>query len=537
MVINVALVGSLTRNAWLGLLVGAGWLVWMRRRRLLLIALPAALAFVVLAPVPVLARALSVTNLSDESSYDRLCMLEAGARMVAEHPLFGIGPNMVERLYPIYRHATASRLNVPHLHDSYIQLAAERGLPALASYLALLAVALARAWRGYRSDLAAGHRAGEAGSRADLWLGVTAALMAFVGRRAVRAQLGRHRGPAGRAAAARGAVLPARSGAAASGRRARRKRREGAMSAGSGGGGARFARFLAEARAAVDGELDRLLPASGRAPERLHEAMRYSVFAGGKRLRPALVLLAGRSFGAPRPRPAGRRRGGRADPHLQPDPRRPAGARRRRPAPRPADAAPAVRRGDRDPGRRRPADARPDGARRAAARRCRESCGRAPSPWSATAIGTGGMIGGQAEDLAAEAGWPSGPGAAAAALDRIHRGKTGALLVASLRLGGIYAAATPAEDLILRDLGEAVGLLFQIRDDILDVEGSASALGKTPGKDAAASKLTYPALHGLDRSRERLKELGQEAMDRIADLPRERESWVELISFLDRRGY
>ncbi len=178
-VINLALVGSLTRNAWLGLLVGAGWLVWMRRRRYLLAVLPAALAFVVLAPVPVLARALSVTNLSDESSYDRLCMLEAGARMVAERPLFGIGPNMVERLYPIYRHATASRLNVPHLHDSYAQLAAERGLPALASYLALLAVALARAWRGHRADLAAGHGAGEAGSRADLWLGVTAALVAF----------------------------------------------------------------------------------------------------------------------------------------------------------------------------------------------------------------------------------------------------------------------------------------------------------------------------------------------------------------------
>ena len=173
--INVALVGSLTRNAWLGLLVGGGWLLWMRRRQLLFWALPAALAFVVFAPVPVLARALSVTNLSDESSYDRLCMLEAGARMVAEHPLFGIGPNMVERLYPIYRHASASRLNVPHLHDSYAELAAERGLPALASYLALLAVALARAWRGYRSELGGETSA----SRADLWLGVTAALLAF----------------------------------------------------------------------------------------------------------------------------------------------------------------------------------------------------------------------------------------------------------------------------------------------------------------------------------------------------------------------
>ena len=71
-VINLALVGSLTRNAWLGLLVGGGWLLWMRRRRLLLFALPAVLAFVVFAPVPILARAMSVTNLSDESSYDRL---------------------------------------------------------------------------------------------------------------------------------------------------------------------------------------------------------------------------------------------------------------------------------------------------------------------------------------------------------------------------------------------------------------------------------------------------------------------------------
>jgi O-antigen ligase len=173
--INLALVGSLTRNAWIGLAIGGGWLLWMRRRRLLLWVLPAAAAFVVLAPVPVLARALSVTNLSDESSYDRLCMLEAGVRMVAEHPLFGIGPNMVERLYPIYRHTSAARLNVPHLHDSYAQLAAERGLPALASYLVLLAVALLRARRGYLAERAAGG----AGPRADLWLGVAAALLAF----------------------------------------------------------------------------------------------------------------------------------------------------------------------------------------------------------------------------------------------------------------------------------------------------------------------------------------------------------------------
>jgi O-antigen ligase len=190
-VINLALVGSLTRNAWLGLAVGGAWLIWMRRRRLLALVLPAALIFIVVAPVPILARALSITDLSDESSYDRLCMLEAGARMVAEHPLFGVGPNMVERLYPIYRHFTAARLNVPHLHNSYMQIAAERGLPALVSYLVLVAVAIARAWRGYRSDLQRDEpdpaglggnsrpAAGPGGPRADLWLGVIAGLLGF----------------------------------------------------------------------------------------------------------------------------------------------------------------------------------------------------------------------------------------------------------------------------------------------------------------------------------------------------------------------
>lgn len=300
--------------------------------------------------------------------------------------------------------------------------------------------------------------------------------------------------------------------------------------------GAEFARFLAATHSAVDGELDRLLPGPDRAPGRLHEAMRYSVFAGGKRLRPALVVLAGKSFGAEIPDLLA---GAAAVelihtyslihddlPALDDD-----DLRRGRPTlHRQFDEATAILAGD--------------ALLTLGLTVLAEQPAALPGELRARAvalvggaIGTGGMIGGQAEDLAAEVGWPSEPGAAAAALDRIHRGKTGALLVASLRLGGIYAAVTPSEDLILRELGEAVGLLFQIRDDILDVEGSASALGKTPGKDAAASKLTYPALHGLDRSRLRLKELGREALDRIADLPRERESWIELVSFLDRRSY
>lgn len=308
------------------------------------------------------------------------------------------------------------------------------------------------------------------------------------------------------------------------------------MSAAASPGVNAFTRLLAEARAKVDGELERLLPAVGQPPARLHEAMRYSVFAGGKRLRPALVMLAGRTFGAVT---ADLLAGAAAVemvhtyslihddlPALDND-----DLRRGQPTlHRRFDEATAILAGD----------ALLTLGLTVLAEHPEALAGELRAGAVALvgrAIGTGGMIGGQAEDLAAESGWPAGPEAAAAALDRIHRGKTGALLTASLRLGGLCAAVTPAEDLILRDLGGAIGLLFQIRDDILDVEGSASALGKTPGKDAAASKLTYPALHGLDRSRERLKELGQEAMDRIADLPRERESWEQLISFLDHRGY
>ena len=299
-------------------------------------------------------------------------------------------------------------------------------------------------------------------------------------------------------------------------------------------GGSDFARFLAASRDAVDAELDRLLPTASQAPQRLHEAMRYSVLGGGKRLRPALVLLAGRTLGAP---PEAVVSGAAAVemvhtyslvhddlPALDDD-----DLRRGRPTlHRRFDEATAILAGDAlltlglTVLAELPADAPGELRARAVA-------------LVGTAIGTGGMIGGQSEDLAAESGWSAGA-AAAQALDRIHRGKTGALLTASLRLGGIYAGAGPAEDLILRDLGGSIGLLFQVRDDILDIEGSASSLGKTPGKDAAARKLTYPALYGIDRSRERLKELAAEAMDRIAGLPRDRELWEQMISFLDRRG-
>jgi len=115
----------------------------------------------------------------------------------------------------------------------------------------------------------------------------------------------------------------------------------------------------------------------------------------------------------------------------------------------------------------------------------------------ATAAGTvGGMIGGQVADLEGEGKPPD-----AALLESIHRAKTGALLRASLRMGAIYAGASEAQYAALSCYGEHIGLAFQIVDDILDVEESSEALGKTAGKDAAQHKITFPAVYGLETSR------------------------------------
>ncbi len=171
--INAGLLGSYTRNAWVALAVAVTALLLIRAPRLLLAYMPAALLFVWLAPTPILTRALSIADLSDSSNYDRLCMLVAGGRMVAERPVFGIGPEMAERRYALYRVPTAPRYQVPHLHDNLIQIAAERGLPALAAYLWLMGAAAWRAFRGLREE------GGRRGPRADLWLGVLLALLAF----------------------------------------------------------------------------------------------------------------------------------------------------------------------------------------------------------------------------------------------------------------------------------------------------------------------------------------------------------------------
>jgi O-antigen ligase len=171
--INVALLGSYTRNAWVALALTLTVLVVVRAPRLLLAYVPAAVLFVTLAPVPLLHRVVSIADLRDPSSYDRLCMLEAGLAMVRERPLFGLGPELVERRYPLYRSPAAPRYDVPHLHNSLLQIAAERGLPALAAYLGLTMASAAVAWRRFVRE------GGRRGPRADLYVGVLLALLAF----------------------------------------------------------------------------------------------------------------------------------------------------------------------------------------------------------------------------------------------------------------------------------------------------------------------------------------------------------------------
>jgi geranylgeranyl pyrophosphate synthase len=275
--------------------------------------------------------------------------------------------------------------------------------------------------------------------------------------------------------------------------------------------------YLAAVRPRIEEALAAALPDADLPPQRLHAAMRYSVLAGGKRIRPLLALMAGSCLGA-------------AESDLLPG----AAAlelihtfslihddlpalddddlRRGRPTlHRAFDEATAILAGD---ALLALAFTRLAGepAGLAAARRCRAVA------LVGEAVGAAGMIGGQVDDLAAAGAWPDEP---MAALESIHRRKTGALLTAALRLGGAYAGAGLEEDELLRALGARLGLLFQIADDILDVEGDAAVLGKAVRKDDRTSKLTYPALYGVAGARSLLERARDESLEVAARLPQE----------------
>ena len=256
--------------------------------------------------------------------------------------------------------------------------------------------------------------------------------------------------------------------------------------------------------------LDRALPAAERSPQRLHAAMRYAVLGDGKRIRPQLVYATGVACGADESAldapavavelvhaysllhddlPAmddDAMRRGRATVHVA------------------FDEATAILAGDALQALAFEVLVAGDGA---AALRV------ALIATLANASGTAGMCGGQALDLAA-----TGSVQSLIELERMHALKTGALIRAAVRMGALRARADDNTLQRLDNYAGALGLAFQIRDDILDVEGSSADLGKTAGKDAAQSKSTYPALLGIEGSRKLLNELGETMRDALAPM-------------------
>ena len=141
------------------------------------------------------------------------------------------------------------------------------------------------------------------------------------------------------------------------------------------------------------------------------------------------------------------------------------------------------------------------------------------------------MAGGQAFDLAAV-----GKKLDARELERMHVHKTGALIRASVRLGGLAAGTRDASTLdALERYGHAIGLAFQIRDDLLDIEAGTEELGKTAGKDVAASKPTYPAILGVDASRAELARLTRDALEALASLDSKADALRDLARFVAER--
>ncbi|MEJ2367609.1 MAG: polyprenyl synthetase family protein [Acidobacteriota bacterium] len=147
------------------------------------------------------------------------------------------------------------------------------------------------------------------------------------------------------------------------------------------------------------------------------------------------------------------------------------------------------------------------------------------------ALGHQGMAGGQALDLEQTGGMP----VTLAEMERIHDLKTGRLLQASLEAGGVWAGAGDDELKLLAGYGRAVGLAFQVVDDILDVTSNAEALGKTPGKDAAQDKNTFPAILGLEASRKRAEDLLHEALNVLAPFGDRASDLCELAHFVVHR--
>lgn len=257
-----------------------------------------------------------------------------------------------------------------------------------------------------------------------------------------------------------------------------------------------LAEIIEQGRVLTDAALERLLPAGTQFPTSIHQAMRHSVFAGGKRLRPTLCFEAARLIAGCVPADV-EELGAALEmlhtyslihddlPALDND-----DLRRGRPTCHKAfGEATAILAGD---------GLQTYAYEVMAKLKCAADARVRIIAEVSHATGTvDGMIGGQVMDLEAEHKRPD-----AQTLEYIHRSKTGALITASLVSGAIYAGGSQEQGERLRCFGRAIGLAFQIADDVLDVTKSSEQLGKTAGKDLSSEKATYPALFGIEKSRE-----------------------------------
>jgi geranylgeranyl pyrophosphate synthase len=270
--------------------------------------------------------------------------------------------------------------------------------------------------------------------------------------------------------------------------------------------------FLNSCRALIDARLDQLIPQENEEPVSVHAAIRWSLFAGGKRFRPALLLATGQTFGAAPDDLLGTACALEMIhtyslihddlPAMDDD-----DLRRGRPTCHVSfGEATAILAGD--------------ALQTMAFQTIAEDEHLSPKlrvqliAEIARAAGTPeGMVAGQAHDLDAESRDVTN-----AELERIHHRKTGALIRAAARCGAIIAGASEAELHAITDYAVNLGLLFQITDDLLDVTATAEDLGKTPGKDARSRKATYPALYGMEASHAQLEVVYQAtgaALERI----------------------
>jgi len=291
-----------------------------------------------------------------------------------------------------------------------------------------------------------------------------------------------------------------------------------------------FAAELKSHVARVERALERFVPRADTRPARLHAAMRYTLEAGGKRLRPVLVLAAAELIGLPRDDEAALPAAVAIEcvhtyslihddlPCMDND-----DLRRGRPTAHKAfDEATALLAGD----------ALLTHAFALLAENYSAELSRALVRELADAAGSRRLIGGQMEDLLAE----KKSDATADEVDFIHLNKTAAMIEASLVLGARVAGAGDAAVARLRTVGREVGLVFQIVDDILDATADRATLGKTPGKDAKAGKVTYLQLHGLEAARRIADERTAIAHDALRALPGDTRFLLALISAMTSRS-